>query len=147
LSDECSSLLSFLVIGVVITSAKDVRSEEDASLDFATKAGIASLSVESLEVAIGPFHAQTKAYTVEASEIAGCLGRSHDVVRGHPVRCVRQAYVFYRAPELLQGFYGFENSLPHFWIEPLTKVLFRYAQSQTGNVTIAGGHEVRNWCA
>ena len=124
--DEATDLLSLDVVSVVEACGKNVATEEDSALDFLAECFAAGLCIKVEELACFGA-AVTVTDTVIAAEVGACFCRCNDVVAGHGVANVREAYFLDR------GAFGF-HLLKHvfdsgfaFCVETFAKVFLRNA--------------------
>ena len=87
-SDECADLLRPQVVGIVITTAKHVGAQDDAPLDFGTKARASSVGIEFCRILA--LLAVSITDTIKTRQIGTSLCGADDIIGGNGEFCVRK---------------------------------------------------------
>ena len=130
LADQPAHLQRFQIIGILIAAGKGVGAEHDAALDLGaeTLAARPASTMSIRSVVAGRAMAEVNA--VVAGQVAGCLGRGDQIIRGDGVGAVRQRYFRDLRAHPLVDLQRLAHALFHFGIEALVEILAGHADGQ-----------------
>src|SRR5262249_39674528 len=126
-SQERLDFLRFQVVSVVVSSAKNKGSEQDAALHLGAKTLIAGAAIhvgEGLRIR----GAEPVANAIKTCEVRRGLGSRDDVVRRHCVLCGGKRDRNDLAPEARQFLDGSLNDGTHFLVEAIAEIFLGNAE-------------------